>query len=121
LASARRGETDEQIATALTRQGHRSPRHGVVLPSTVKSIRLRHRVLADRRQSHPRRVPGKLTVPQLAVRLKAPVHWVYDRIHNGTIIIARDRRTNLYLFPDTPSTLQRLGQLRTGQLQTVRF
>ncbi len=121
VALARRGRTDEQIAAALTQQGFRSPRHDVVLPSTVKTIRLRHRVLADRRQSHPRRVPGKLTVPQLATRMKAPVHWVYDRIHNGTIAITRDRQTKLYLFPDTPDTLQRLGQLRKGQLQTVRF
>lgn len=121
LAAARRGKTDEQIATTLTRAGHRSPRHDVVLPSTVKAIRLQHRVLADRRQSHPRRVPGKLTVPQLAARLKVSVHWVYDRIHNKTITITRDRQTKLYLFPDTPDTLQRLGQLRTGQIQTIGF
>jgi DNA invertase Pin-like site-specific DNA recombinase len=121
LAAARRGETDEQIATTLTRAGHRSPRHDVVLPSTVKAIRLRHRILTDRRQSHPRHIPGKLTVPQLASRLKVSVHWVYDRIHNDTITITRDRQTKLYLFPDTPDTLQRLGQLRTGQLQTVGF
>ena len=85
------------------------------------SSRVRHRVLADRRQSHPRRVPGKLTVPQVAAQLKTSAHWVYDRIHNGTITITRDRQTKLYLFPDTPDTLQRLGQLRKGQIQTVRF
>jgi hypothetical protein len=118
---ARRGRTDEQIATALSRRGFRSPRHDVVLPSTVRSIRLRHRVLIDRHQSHPRQVPGKLTVPQLAARLQVPVHWVYDRIHNGTIAITRDRQTGLYLFPDAPDTLRRLGQLRKGQVQTVRF
>lgn len=118
---AQRGRTDEQIAAALTRQGFRSPRHAVVLASTVKSIRLRHRVLADRRQSHPRRIPGKLTVPQLAARLNAPVHWVYDRIHNGTIRIARDPKTNLYLFPEGPNTVRRLRRLRKGLLQSVRF
>jgi DNA invertase Pin-like site-specific DNA recombinase len=121
VSLARRGRTDEQIAAALTRAGFRSPRHGVVLPSTVRSIRLRYRVLADRHQSHPRRVPGKLTVPQLAARLGVPVHWVYDRIYNGTISTTRDRQTKLYLFPDAPATLRRLGQLRKGQLKAVRI
>jgi hypothetical protein len=77
--------------------------------------------VADLRQSHPRRVPGKLTVPQVAARLNAPVHWVYDRIHNGTIHVTRDPDTNLYLFPDTPNTIARLRQLRQGRLKDVRI
>lgn len=121
LDAARRGKTDEQIAAALTRDGFRSPRHDTVLPSTVKSIRLRQRILVEKRQSHPRRIRGKWTVPQLATRLKVERHWVYDRIHNGTIAIDRDVKTKLYLFPAKPQTLRVLRQLRQGLLNTVRF
>ena len=66
---ARQGRTDEEIARCLTDRGHHSPRHTTVLPSSVRFVRLRHRLLRDRRQSHPRRIPGFLTVPQLIEKL----------------------------------------------------
>jgi DNA invertase Pin-like site-specific DNA recombinase len=121
LNLAQAGQTDEEIAALLTRQGHRSPRHATVLPSTVRIIRLRQRLLRERRQSHPRRIPGSLTVPQVARTVRVTAHWIYDRIHNGTIRVTRDRETHLYLFPDRPTTITRFKQLRAGTLQKLRF
>ena len=121
LKLARRGQSDEQIAEHLTRQGHRSPRHPVVLPNTVKAVRLRHRLLVKRSQSHPRRIPGRLTVSQIAATVTLTPHWIYDRIHNGTIRVSRDRKTKLYLFPDEPKTITLFKQLRDGKLQKLRF
>ncbi len=92
-----------------------------VLPSTVRAIRLRHGVLHTWSQSHPRRIPGYLTIPQLAVRLGVARHWIYDRIHNGTIAILRDKSSGLYLFPDTPDTLTDLQKLRTGEVEHLTF
>src|SRR6266487_1585749 len=85
LQRAREGKADAEIATLLTQQGYRSPRHSTVLLSTVRLIRLRHRLFRPRRQSHPRRIPGRLTVPQLAEILKVTPHWIYHLIHNGTL------------------------------------
>jgi DNA invertase Pin-like site-specific DNA recombinase len=121
LKLANRGKTDEEIAALLTAQGHRSPRHATVLPSTVQSIRLRHRLLRRRRQSHPRRIPGQLTVHQLARTLGVAPHWIYDRIHNSTVQVNRDSQTNLYLFPDQAKTITLFKQLRAGKLQNLRF
>jgi DNA invertase Pin-like site-specific DNA recombinase len=121
LAAAHSGQSDDQIAADLTHDGFRSPRHDTVLPSTVKTIRLRHRILVEKRQSHPRRIRGKWTVPQLAARLTVERHWLYDRIHNGTIAIIRDAKTKLYLFPAKPETLRVLRRLRRGLLNSVRF
>jgi DNA invertase Pin-like site-specific DNA recombinase len=121
LKLAKAGQPDEEIADLLTRAGHRSPRHATVLPSTVRLLRLRHRLLRERRQSHPRRIPGRLTVPQVARALGITPHWIYDRIHNGTIRVSRDRQTHLYLFPDQPQTITRFQQLRAGTLQKLRF
>jgi hypothetical protein len=112
---------DATIAERLTAQGHRSPMRDHLLPSTVKAIRLRHGVLALQRQSHPRRIAGRLTVPQLADRLAIKRQWIYDRIYNGTIMIARDSRTGLYLFPDTADTLASFARLRDGQLDRLQF
>jgi len=121
LDMARQGRTDEEIARCLTDRGHHSPRHTTVLPSTVRFVRLRHRLLRDRRQSHPRHIPGFLTVPQLIEKLKLERSWIYDRIHNGTIQVALDAGRKLYLFPDTPETLARFRQLRAGKLNSLRF
>jgi Recombinase zinc beta ribbon domain len=118
---AKAGKSDEEIAALLTRQGHRSPKHATVLPSTVRLLRLRHRLFRKRSQSHPRRIAGYLTVPQLARTLGITPHWIYDRIHNGTIQVQRDPRTNLYLFPDQPQTRTLFQQLQAGKLQKLRF
>jgi len=119
LASA--GHGDEEIAQQLTRAGHRSPLRHVVLPSTVKTVRLRHRIMIARHQSHPRQIAGRLTVPQLAGKLAVSRHWIYDRIHNGTIHVTRDRKTSLYLFRDESKTLERFRKLMAGKLHNLRF
>ena len=120
LARAGHGD-DAAVAAELTADGHRSPMREQVLPSTVQIIRLRHGVMLKPSQSHPRHVPGRLTIPQLAAQLGVSAHWLYDRIHNGTIAIARDEHTGLYLFPDAPSTLDRLQKLRAGELERLAF
>jgi DNA invertase Pin-like site-specific DNA recombinase len=118
---ARQGWTDEQIAARLTRQGCRSPRCSTVLVSTVKSIRLRHRLFVTRSQSHPRRIPGYLTLPQIAQHLNVSLHWIHDRINNGTIQVIKDPQRRLYLFPDKPTTLARFQKLRDGKVDNLRF
>jgi DNA invertase Pin-like site-specific DNA recombinase len=112
LELAGRGLADEAIAAQATRAGYRSPRRAVVLPSTVRTIRLRHRVLHQPSQSHPRRVAGALTVAQLARRLAVSPHWLYDRIRNGTIAATNDPAMGSYLFPDSPATLEQFTKLK---------
>ena len=121
LRLAMEGNTDEEIAGQLTQQGFRSPRGRTVLPSTVRLLRLSHRLLRDRHQSHPRQIPGFLTVPQVATKLNIPRHWIYDRIHNGKILIDINSERRTYLFPDTPDTLARFRQLRAGEVNNLRF
>ena len=121
LECAHAGQNDTEIAAELSAAGLRSPMRKQVLPSTVRAIRLRHGVLHTWSQSHPRRIPGYLTIPQLAVRLGVARHWIYDRIHNGTIAILRDKSSGLYLFPDTPDTLTDLQKLRTGEVEHLTF
>ena len=38
-----------------------------------------------------------------------------------TIQVQKDPTTRLYLFPDHPTTLEQLRQLRDGQLQHVGY
>jgi hypothetical protein len=118
---SRAGTTDKYIAAQLTTRGYRSPMSNIVLPSTVRNIRLKHGIMVKRSQSHPRNIPGYLTIGQLTKQVDISAHWVYDRINNGTIQIVKDAETRLYLFPDKPETLQMFRDLKTGQLQILRF
>jgi hypothetical protein len=115
------GQLDEDIAQHLTQLGYRSPMKPWVLPSTVRTIRLKHRIFQVRSQSHPRRIPGYLTVSQIARALDISNHWIYDRINKGTIQITKDPKTGLYLFPDEPNTLELFKKLKSGQLDNLRF
>jgi predicted DNA-binding transcriptional regulator AlpA len=90
-----------------------------LLPSTVQGIRLKHRIMHKRSQSHPRRIDGFLTVPQLAKTLDIPRHWIYDRIHKGVINVNRDTQTGLYLFPDRPDTIEQFRKLQAGTIDKM--
>jgi len=113
------GHPDDAIAAQLTQQGYRSPQRPQVLPSTVKTIRLKHGLMQQRHQSHPRHVAGSLTVPQRARRLGVSPHWLYDRLANGRIQLDKDPTTGLYVFPDQPTTVERLQQLQAGTCTQV--
>jgi hypothetical protein len=113
------GPSDEAIATQLTQQGYRSPTRPQVLPSTVKPVRLNHGLMPQRHQSHPRRMAGVLTVPQLARVLAVTPHGVSYLIRRGVIASTRDPTTGLSLFPDGPETLTTVRQLRDERLRQV--
>ena len=119
LRLARQGRSDNEIAATLTSQGHRSPHAATVVPSTVRTIRLQHRVLNRQSQSHPRHIAGYLTIPQLAEKLSVPRHWISDRINNGTIVVEKNSATRCYLFPDNVDTLRQFRELREGKITTV--
>jgi hypothetical protein len=104
--------SDEEIAALLTEQGFRSPMHDRLLPSTVKTIRLRHQRVHRFHGPRPRRVEGRLTLPQLAKRLGVKPHWLYHLINRGVIKAKIDRSTRLYLFPDSPQLIADLRRLR---------
>jgi len=122
LELSQQGKTDDEIAHHLTELGHVSPKNTqTVLPSTVKTIRLKHHIFLKRSQSHPRHIPGYLTIPQIAPQLGVTAHWIYHLIRRGRIEIVRDDQTSLYLFPDQPETLNLLRQLKAGTIKNLRF
>jgi len=121
LKLSRQHLDDQEVARRLTQAGFRSPSRIVVLPSTVRELRMRHGILLS--PGHPKAIqsPGYLTVTQLARRLDVRSHWIYDRIHNGTIQITIDKKLNAYLFPDRPKTMDQFRKLVAGELQIIRI
>ena len=115
------GHSDEAIAEQLTQQGYRSPKSPQVLPSTVKTLRLKHGLMQKPSQSHPRRQAGYLTIPQLAQVLRVSRQWLHDRIQNGRIQVCKAPSKGVYLFPDHPTTAEQLQQLQAGTRLQVSF
>jgi len=110
---AREGYSDRAIAEHLTAHGHRSPRADKMLSSTVRGVRLRKRLSLHKHQSHPRRVVGFLTIPQLAKKLGVSRWSINDRIRSGSIKANLDPKAKCYLFPDTPEMLAELTAMIT--------
>jgi hypothetical protein len=121
LRLATQGKADEEIAQLLTAQGFRSSQHPQLLASTVKLIRLRHGRLHRYRGPRPRRVAGALTVPQIATAVGVKPHWLSHLISRGRIVVQRDEETGLYLFPNSPKTLEAFRQVRDGQITEIRY
>src|SRR5205085_10400857 len=76
LEGSAAGVVDEAIAQELTDLGYRSPMGLVVLPSTVRGIRLKHGIFQTRSQSHPRRIEWALTISELATALDMYPLWI---------------------------------------------
>jgi hypothetical protein len=120
LDLARAGTEDAVVAALLTQEGFRSPRqHSQVLANTIRAIRLRHRVLQA--PSHPRRLPGWLTVSQLAQQLGIPRRWIDQRIRSGSIVVGPHPPVALHLFPDNEATLASFRSLRAGEIGRLCF
>ena len=119
LQLARAGADDAEIARQLTAEGHRSPRRTEVLCSTVQGIRLRHRLKMPPKRTRWAKIPGRLSVPEVATDLGVSANWVSGRIRRGVIRIDRDPDTGRFLFPDTDETMTVLRQLRAGAIVRV--
>ena len=115
------GTRDDERARQLTQHGSRSPSRPAVVHSPVQGIRRKLGLMPQRSPSHPRRIAGSLTVPQLAEALGSTPHGVYHQSKRGTVVIQRDAQTRLSLFPDCPETLEAFRQLRAGQRSELRY
>jgi DNA invertase Pin-like site-specific DNA recombinase len=113
------GQTDEQIAAVLTRNGHRTPYGDVITAKTVRRLRWTNRILRTPKNSRPRGKPGYLTISQLADKLGVGSSKIYHHILDGTIALKKDAALNCYLFPDKLTTLTQLRHLFAGNLNRV--
>lgn len=121
LALKAEGLSDRDIAQTLTDEGFRSPRRNRVSPAAVKRIRLQAGRTCDDQGPMLRDVPGALTVRQLAEVLHVKPMWIYSRIRRGTIEVQRDASTRRYLFPDQPTVLKELEELKAGDVARVKI
>jgi DNA invertase Pin-like site-specific DNA recombinase len=112
LELAQNGMPDDEIANALTSEGHRSPNCAdKVLPVTVQRIRLAAGVKVAVQRDRWQHDPGLLSANEFASKLGIPVNWLYVQIRKRRLLIDR-QPTGAYLFPGTPSALDAVRSLR---------
>ncbi|MFP3034672.1 MAG: helix-turn-helix domain-containing protein, partial [Candidatus Tisiphia sp.] len=125
IKSSKEGKTDIEIAKYLETQGYRSPSQSknIVLENTVKNIRLKNNIMRKKEQSHPIKVPGYLTISQVAKILEVSRQWLYDRIRRDKIKIQKDysKTRGKYLFEDRPETVRTLMDFKNGKLNNPNF
>jgi DNA invertase Pin-like site-specific DNA recombinase len=121
VTMARQKHTDKQIAEHLTQAGYRSPRSNIVLLTTVTRIRKHNGIYHQEKNCQPHRIPGYLHTHQLAKLLGIKSYWIYDRIINGTIQVAKHPEYKIFLFPDHPRTIKQLQRLLKGEVATLAF
>lgn len=115
------GKTDQEIARTLTEEGFHSPARDAVITSTVRNVRV-NLGLRKKQAFHHARIPdGFLSVSQLARLLNVHKNWIYNAIANGRVSVDKNQDTNMYLFPNTPDTLNKFQQLRNQTLQCIAF
>ena len=112
LDLARAGMPDDEVATVLTAEGHRSPNCADrVLPITVQRIRLDAGIKVEVQRNRWSHDPSALSATELAARLDIPVNWLYVQIRQERLLIDR-QPTGAYLFPNSPSVMNAVRNLR---------
>jgi DNA invertase Pin-like site-specific DNA recombinase len=119
LALARNGIPDNEIAAALTGEGHRSPNcENRVLPITVSQIRRGAGIEVTDRRTRWSHDTTWLSPPQLAARLDIPVNWIYVQIRQKRLLIDQQPAGG-YLFQDIPIVLETVRNLRKHAVDRV--
>lgn len=119
LNLARKGVADEDIAAALTREGHRSPNcESKVLPNTVSRIRRGAGIPVTDRRTRWSHDSSRLSAPELAARLNIPVNWIYVQIRQKRLLVDQ-QPSGAYLFHDTNAVFDAVRSLRKHTVSHV--
>jgi DNA invertase Pin-like site-specific DNA recombinase len=117
---ARAGMHDDEIASILTREGHRSPNCAdKVLPNTIYRIRLRAGIKGHVEQrTRWQHTTDVLSAHELAAELAIPVNWLYVQIRKGHLQIDR-HASGAHLFANTPSVIEAVRKLRNHEVDRL--
>jgi len=66
-------------------------------------------------------LPRGYTITAMARLLGVDPGWIYRRMHEGRIRVARDAQFGCYLFPHTREAVRQMKRLRRGKLEHVSF
>jgi DNA invertase Pin-like site-specific DNA recombinase len=119
LNLARNGTPDDEIASTLTSEGHRSPNcENMVLPITVGRIRRAAGIRVTEPRNRWSHDLSLLSASELAGRLNIPVNWIYVQIRQKRLLI-NPQPSGAYLFQDTTAVLDAVRNLRNHAIDRL--
>jgi DNA invertase Pin-like site-specific DNA recombinase len=116
---SRAGQTDRQIAAALTAAGFHAPLSDRLSAGSGARLRQRERVDSPRARLRRDGCPGWLTTGQAAARIGEHTGWISHNRRKGRIVIRKDQYFGVYLFPDDPRVLAKLKELSRSQRRSL--
>jgi len=118
---AAEGLRDSAIAESLNQEGYFPCRGATFTPGIVLKLRCRHGLHVGLGRLRRGELPRGYTITAMARLLGVDPGWIYRRLHEGRIRIARDAQFGCYLFPQTREAVRRMKQLRRGQVEQISF
>lgn len=119
LGLAQAGMPDDEIASVLTSEGHRSSNSAdKVLPITVQRLRLAAGIKVAVQRDRWHHDPGLLSANDFATKLGIPVNWLYVQIRKGRLLIDR-QPSGAYLFPNTSTVFDAIRNLRNHTISSL--
>lgn len=113
--------TAEQIAERLNTEGFIPCRGETFTKAIVTKLKVRHRILDNRKKASRGEVTSAYTVPEIAKLVKIDTSWIYRHISAGVIDIEKDARYHCYLFPRNRQTVALLNRLKRKEVSHVKI
>jgi DNA invertase Pin-like site-specific DNA recombinase len=118
---ATEGLRDSAIAESLNRQGYFPCRGPAFTPGIVLKLRCRYGIHLGLGRLRRGELPRGYTITAMARLLGVDPAWIYRRLHEGRVRVARDPRFGCYLFPHTREAVRQMKRLKSGKIEKVSF
>jgi hypothetical protein len=118
---ATEGLRDGAIAASLDQEGYWPCRGATFTPGIVLKLRCRCGIYLGLGRLRRGELPRGYTITAMARVLGVDPGWIYRRLGDGRIRIARDAHFGCYLFPHTREAVRQMKRLKRGQVEHVSF
>jgi DNA invertase Pin-like site-specific DNA recombinase len=115
------GLRDSAIAESLNRESYYPCRGVAFTRQIVLKLRSRYGIRLGLSRLHRGALSKGYTITAMARLLGVDPAWIYRRIHEGRLRLARDTQLGCYLFPHTREAIRQMKRLRSGKVDQVSF
>jgi DNA invertase Pin-like site-specific DNA recombinase len=118
---ATEGLRDIAIAESLNQEGYYPCRGAAFTPGIVLKLRCRYGIHLGLGRLRRGELPRGYTITAMAGLLGVDPGWIYRRMHEGRVRVARDAQFGCYLFPHTREAVRQMKRLKRGEVEQVSF
>lgn len=118
---AEQGLRDEALAERLNQEGYYPCRGAAFTPQIVLKLRSRHGIRVGLGRLRRGDQPLGYTIAAMSRILGVQPAWIYRRLREGRIRMARNVHFGCYLFPRTQQAVKQMQQLHQGSVCHVTF